>query len=149
MKFSTREDIAAPIDRVYSAASDFAAFEAQMRRRGIEIARTDATAYATAGARWQARFFWRSRPHDVVAELIEITEGQGYAIESTSGGVICISVMDLVALSQNRTRMLVSLELRPTTLSSRLLLHSLKLAKSNLDRKFKTRVTELAKRIEG
>ena len=86
---------------------------------------------------------------DARAELIEITEGQGYAIESTSGGVICISVMDLVALSQNRTRMLVSLELRPTTLSSRLLLHSLKLAKSNLDRKFKTRVNELAKRIEG
>lgn len=149
MKFSTREDIEAPIDMVYAAASDFATFEAQMLRRGIEIARDGAETGTTAGMRWRARFLWRKRPHDVEAELVEITQGQGYAIESKSGGVICMSVMDLVALSQTRTRMLVSLDLRPTTLSSRLLLQSLKLAKGNLDRRFKTRVTELARRIEG
>jgi hypothetical protein len=38
----------------------------------------------------------------------------------------------------------VSLDLQPTTLSSRLLIQSLKFAKGNLTKRFKTRVFEFA-----
>lgn len=149
MKFSTREDIEAPIGKVFEAMTDFRAFERQMQGRGIDIARTQDDAAHAVGLGWKARFAWRGRPHDVAARLVEILDGEGYAIESTSGGVVCLCVVDLVALSLARTRMLISLDLRATTLSSRLLLQSLKLAKGRLDARFKSRVAEVARRIEA
>ena len=144
MKFSTREDIEAPIDNVFKAVSDFDAFERRMLRRGVDITRDEATALDQVGARWKAKFSWRGRLHDVDAELVTLDPGEGYAIESMSSGVECMSTVDLVALSKARTRMFVSIDLKPTTLSSRLLVQSLRLAKGNLSRRFKARVQEFA-----
>ena len=56
--------------------------------------------------------------------------------------------MELLALSRNRTRLSVTIDLTPKSLSARLLLQSLKLAKNNLTRKFKLRVSEFAEVIE-
>lgn len=146
MKFSTREDIDAPIDRVYASVSDFAGIERLIRRRGVAIEREGS---GGTGTRWRAHFSWRKRPYDVEAEVVDVDEGQGYAIESRAGGVTGLTVVDLVALSQTRTRLLVSLELKPSTLSSRLLLQSLKLAKGRLSARFAERVAEFARRIES
>ncbi|MEO1026387.1 MAG: SRPBCC family protein, partial [Pseudomonadota bacterium] len=63
------------------------------------------------------------------------------------GGLECMGVVDLVALSKARTRMLVSLDLKPTTLSSRLMVQSLRLAKGSLNRRFKARVAQFASGI--
>lgn len=60
-----------------------------------------------------------------------------------------MTVVDLVALSRTRTRLFVSMELRPTTLSARLLLQSLRLAKGRLTGRLKTRMAEFGQRIEA
>ena len=149
MKFSTREDIEAPVDTVYRAITDFDGFERQMLRRGIDVTRDEACPVGEAGSRWQVRFDWRGRPRDVMAELVSIEPGEGYAIESHSGGVICLGVVDLVQLSKTRTRLFVSLDFRPTTLSARLLIQSLKLTKGSLTRRFKARIAEFSAGIAG
>ena len=124
MKFSAREDIDAPIESVFEAVSDFDAFE----RRKVA---------------------WRGRVYDVDAELVALEPGEGYTIESRSNGIESSGVVELVALSKTRTRMFVSIDLRPVTLSARLLVQSLRLAKGNLSRRFKTRVHEFAKGLTG
>ncbi len=144
MKFSTREDVDAPIDTVFEAVSDFDAFERRMLRRGVDITRDEAVPPDRVGARWKASFSWRDRLFDVDAELVELTNGESYVIESKANGVDCLGMVELVALSKTRTRMFVSLDLRPTTLSARLLIQSLRLAKSNLTRRFKARVRDFA-----
>ena len=149
MKFSSREDIEAPIGTVYDTVTDFDRFERQLLRRGVEIARDESLEPTDIGAKWQAKFAWRGRSHLVDAEMIAVEPDTGYSIESRSGGVICLGVVDLVALSTTRTRLFASLDLRPTTLSSRLFIQSMKLAKSTLNKKFKARVAEFASRIEG
>ena len=149
MKLSTREDIEAPLDAVFSAVTDFDTFERQLLRRGVDVTRDDQLPAYKPGARWKARFDWRGRTQDLEAELISIEPEQGYAIESKSSGVVCMSVVDLVALSKARTRLFVSLDLRPTTLSSRLFIHSLKLAKGGLARRFKTRVADFAAGVQA
>lgn len=147
MKLSTREDIEAPIETVYQAVTDFDGFERQMLRRGIGVTRDETRPSDLPGARWTATFPWHGKSHDLEAELVAIDANQGYAIESKSGGVICIGVVDLVALSRARTRLFVSLDLKPTTLSSRLFVQSLRLAKGSLSKRFKTRVSEFAASI--
>ena len=147
MKLSTREDIDAPIPTVFSAVTDFDGFERQLLRRGVDVTRDESCPPDALGARWRASFDWRGRTQNLDAELISIEPDQGYAIESRASGVVCMSVVDLVALSKNRTRLFVSLDLRPTTLSSRLFVHSLKLAKGSLGRKFKARVADFASGI--
>lgn len=144
MKFSTREDVDAPIAEVYQAVSDFDAFERQLLRRGINVARDDSCEATEPGARWEARLTWRDRPIDVEATLVSVDPGTGYALESHGNGVVCMAVVDLVALSKSRTRMFVSLDLKPTTLASRIFLQTLKLTKGSLTQRFKRRVSDFA-----
>ena len=144
MKFSAREDVDVPIESVFGAVSDFDAFERRMLRRGVDIARDDSVPVDHAGARWKANFNWRGRAYDVDAELVSLTPGEGYVIESRANGVECLASVELVALSRQRTRMFVSVDLKPTTLSARLLVQSMRLAKGKLSRRFKARVGAFA-----
>ena len=148
MKLSTREDINAPIGEVYRAVTNFAQFERQLERRGVSILRHDPADGGALGRRWSAKAEWRGRAHDIEAELVKLEEGRGYSVESRSGGVIAMTVVDLVALSKTRTRLLLSIDLRPTGLSSRLIIQSLKLAKSRLEGRLKTRLEEFARKTE-
>lgn len=149
MKFSAREDIDAPIAEVFEAVSDFDAFERRMLRRGVDITRDEDIPIDQIGACWKAQFSWRGRVYDVDAELVTLTPCQGYTIVSQSSGVECLASVELVALSKSRTRLFVALDLKPQTLSARLLLQSLKLAKGNLSRRFKARVSEFAQGLSG
>lgn len=149
MKLSTREDIEAPIETVHAAVTDFAAIERQLKKRGVDIGHDPATPLAGVGRRWQARASWRGREYRIVSELVSIDEARGYAIMSTTGGVECRTVVELIAQSKTRTRILVSLDLRPTTLSSRLLIQSLRLAKGRLSHRLESRVSDFARRVEN
>jgi hypothetical protein len=149
MKLSTREDIEAPIETVFAALSDFAAIERQLRARGFSVEPNPAGPEAGVGRKWHALASWRGRMHGVDAELVSLEAGRGYSVVSTSGGVVATTEVDLVALSKSRTRMLLSVDLRPTTLSSRLLVQSLKLAKGRLSVRLNARAGEFARRIEG
>lgn len=143
MKLSTREDIEAPIDAVYAAVTDFDAFERGLMKRGIDVVR-ESEAPVGVGTVWHATPSYRGRPYEVTATLMALEPGQGFTIESHASGLICLAVVDLVALSKSRTRMFAALDLRPTTMSSRVMLHSLKLAKGGLTRRFKERVSGFA-----
>ena len=68
--------------------------------------------------------------------------------ETIASDIHGMSTIELVALSLNRTRISIEIDLTPQGLSARLLLQSLKLAKSNLSRKFKLRVAEFAEDVE-
>ena len=117
MKLSTREDIEAPIGVVFDAVSDFDGIERRLQARGIRVARDPDAPSEGPGRRWTADVSWRGRGHHIVAELAEVLEGRGYTVESASGGVVCHSVVDLVALSKTRTRRPWS-ESTQTTVSS-------------------------------
>jgi hypothetical protein len=147
MKFSTREDIEAPIGFVFAQLSDFDAYERRALRQGAEVSRRTGGA-AVVGTIWDIAFEFRGRQRKVVAELVKLDAPSVMVIESTSGGLDIATEVDLIALSQSRTRVMVSVELRAKTLTARLLLQSLKLAKSRTDKRFKARVLDYAEDIE-
>ena len=144
MKFSAREDIEAPIDQVFARVTDFAAFERQMLRRGAEVRRVDAGQPVTVGSAWDVAFTFRSRERRMRATVTRMDAPGDLVVAIAANGLDGVTTVELVALSPQRTRLAVTIDLSARSLSARLLLQSLKLAKSNLSNRFKKRVSEFA-----
>ena len=149
MRFSTREDIEAPIEHVFGAVTDFDGFERQALRRGAEVQRHDTYGKPGVGSEWQLKFTFRGKKRDVNARMTEFEAPNGFRAETGSGGIEGLVSMDLVALSPRRTRMQMSIDLTPKSLSARLLVQSLKFAKGNLNKKFSNRVWQFAQDVEN
>jgi len=148
MQFSSKEDIDAPIEEVFAAISDFDAFERSAIRRGIDVARVDEAAPVAPGMAWDAAFQLRGKSRDLHLVLSKMTAPEEMQIDSESSGLSGIMTVELVALSPRRTRLAIVLNLSPKTLSARLFLQSLKLAKTSLTKRFKVKVADFAKSIE-
>ncbi len=148
MKFSSKEDIEAPIAFVFDAITDFDALERQALRRGADVQRTDKLDKTGAGMSWKASFPFRGKDRKAVAKLVSYDAPNGVGFVSETGGLHGSVKVDLVQLSPRRTRISVELDLNPNSMSARLLLQSLRLAKTNLMRRFKKRVGFFADDIE-
>lgn len=148
MQFSSKEDIEAPIDRVFAMLSEFESFERSATRRGIEVIRTDQHSAPVVGYAWNARFKMRGKMRDLSLVLVSYDPPTLMRFESDSQGLGGVMTLDLMALSPRRTRMTVSLDMNPKTLAARLLVQSLKLAKGNLSKRFNVKVANYAKKME-
>ena len=149
MKLSTREDIAAPIDVVFAELSDFDGFERAALRRGAEVMRTDGGNTVDVGMTWRAQFPFRNRERVAELELVEFDRPNGMKVQSKVTGVEAEIIVDLVALSRARTRMAMSVDMKPKSIPARLMIQSMKLAKSNLTKRFQKRVADYAAVIEN
>jgi hypothetical protein len=147
MKFSTRDDIEAPLDFVFAQASDFANFERQALRRGADLRRVDRLAKVGAGATWDASFVFRGRERQVRAMITDLDPARGYSVSLVSAGLDGETRVELVPLTPNRTRLSVELEIRPKTLAARLMVQSMKLTKSSLQKRLSQRVSSIAEDI--
>ncbi len=148
MEFQSREDIAAPIETVFAAVTDFPAFERQVLRRGAEVRRLDSLPRPGAGLKWAATFQFRGRDRNIQIEITEYDPPHALRLGGESQGLGFAVAVDLMALSRNHTRMNVAAVIEPLSFTAKLLVQSLKLARGNLNRRFETRVTEFAREIE-
>ncbi|SLN47663.1 Polyketide cyclase / dehydrase and lipid transport [Aquimixticola soesokkakensis] len=148
MKFSTRQDIEAPIDYVFGQITDFSAFERQALRRGIRVKRKQDTLVAAVGLAWSIRASFRGAVREVETEVATYDPPNAFSLTFHSAGLSGVLEVDVVALSRTSTRVTVGLDVRPQTLSARLLLQSVKLAKSSVQKRFDTRISDLAATVE-
>ena len=148
MDFSTRYDVEAPIEFVWTQAANFTVLERQALRRGADVERKDNLATPGVGAEWDIRFQFRSKDREVNAKITTFDAPNRYTVISTSGSIDGVCVVDLVALSPKRTRLTVTLDLTAKSLGSRLMLQSLKMAKSGLNKRFEDRVASMASDIQ-
>lgn len=148
MKFSSKEDIEAPVETVFDMLSDFEFFERAAIRRGAEVERETAFDPPRIGASWMVRFQLRGRSRVVRVVLVEYDGPNGMRFDGHGQGIDGYLTVELLALSPSRTRMAVAMNLAPKSLSARLMVQSLKLAKSSLTKRFKLRVAEFARQLE-
>lgn len=148
MIFSTREDIEAPIDFVFAQVSDFAGLERSILRRGGEVQRTVDRTPPAVGMAWSGAFDYRGKTRQMALELVAYEPPSSMRFDATSASLDSDLVLDLVALSRGRTRLALSAELKPRNLSARLMVQSLKLARTNVTRRFEMRVAAFARDME-
>lgn len=149
MFLSAKEDIEAPIDHVFALMTDFDPIERAALRRGIDVQRCDTLTEPGAGMEWQVEFEYRGKMRSMVLTLQEFDSPQSVTFEGVSQGLTGSVSVDLVAMSKTRTRMSVDLELEAKTLSARLVLQSLKLARTKINNAFHLRVANYATDLEG
>ncbi|KMW58694.1 hypothetical protein AIOL_003673 [Candidatus Rhodobacter oscarellae] len=148
MRFSTKEDIEAPIEHVFASVTDFDGFERQALRRGAEVQRHDAYGKPGIGSEWNLKFKFRGRMREVYARMTEFEAPNGFVTATEAGGLEGDVALELVALSPRRTRMQVSVDLKARTLAGRLLVQSLKFARGNLNKRFANRTWQFAQDVE-
>ncbi len=148
MRFTTKQDIEAPVAFVFKALSDFDIWERAAMRRGAEVERTDALTHAGVGMAWKSRFAYRGRPRMIDLQLVTFDAPTQLAFTGQSLAVEGSANLDMMEMSARRTRIHVVAEVTPRTLSARLFLQSLRLARARIDRKFEQRVAQLAADIE-
>jgi len=144
MKFSTKEDIEAPIDVVFEMLCDFEMFERGAMRRSAEVQWTDIKTVRGVGMMWRAMFNLRGKRRQVDIEMVTLDQPHEMVLECKSPGLFTTMTAELVALSKTRTRVMVVFDIKPLNL----LVQSIKLAKASMTEKYKLRVVEFAKSME-
>ena len=98
MEFSSKEDINAPIDRVFAILSDVDAVERQALRRGVTIRRTTDHRLPDVGMGWKAEFRFRGRKRTTQIEITRFDRPEVMAFSSATGGLQTAFDVELVAL---------------------------------------------------
>ncbi len=148
MEFNSQEDIEAPVDFIWGKMTDTAFFERAALRRGADLTRTDGGTGFGLGAKWHVGFSFRGKYRELDVEVIEIEPPDMMVVELVSKNIHSATRVELVPLSKTRTRLTTKADIKAKTLSARLLLQSLRLAKGTVQRRAKTRSTELVRRLE-
>ncbi|MDQ2066820.1 SRPBCC family protein [Xinfangfangia sp. CPCC 101601] len=148
MKFTTRQDVEAPLQAVYDWLTDYEQFERMVMRRGAEIERTDRLSAPGPGMGWRLRFAYRGKPRKLLVRLIGADPSGAMQFELDSPSVAGEARIELLALSPRRTRLTIQSELRPKTLPARLFFQSLRLAKGRVQKKLDQSSGKLAGLIE-
>ncbi len=148
MKFLAKSDIDAPIDAVFEEVSDFETFERVVLSRGATVTRTDTLPAPGPGMAWKTEFEFRGRQRAAEVTLTEYEPPRHLTFEAQSDGLRAASRVELVALSPRSTRMKLHIEIGAQTMSGKLIVQSLKLAKGNLSKRLDNRVAQYAAQIE-
>lgn len=148
MQLTTREDIAAPIEAVFANIADFGWFERAAMRRGAEIVRTDTLQAPDVGMSWHAEFEYRGRERKADIDLTQYDPPEGMTLVMRAAGLDVEAVIELVAMSRTRTRMNITMEATPRTIPARLMIQSAKLAKTNIQNRYRRRIAEFCADLE-
>ncbi len=148
MELTSKEDVDAPLAEVFAAISDFASFERSAIRRGVEVQRLSDDPTPQVGMAWDVRADFRGKPRELRLELSNYEPTTLIALKGESNSLSGRGQIELLALSPRRTRLSVKVKIEAKTLSGRLLLQSLKLARSKVNKRFKHRVAEFASLTE-
>lgn len=148
MQFTVQEDIQAPINAVFEMVADFERFERMAMRRGIEVRRLSGHMGVVPGTKWQTDFTLRGKPRHVEITMAHSDPPAQMRFEAIGKGVGGVTEVDLLALSQRRTRLSVDVTLTAKSLPARLFLQSLRLGKSRFRARFQSRLTEFAREME-
>lgn len=148
MQLTAKEDVEAPLDRVFAELSDFDGIERQALRRGIDVQRTSEGTVRGDGRTWRMNFDFRGKMRDATIALSKFVASEQMVFDTVTGGLEIQLTVDVVALSRTRTRVSIQAVLAPQSLSARLLVQSLKIARGGVEKRFRRRMALMAKELE-
>lgn len=132
MKFKVSEDVDAPQAMVWQGFTDFSGLETDARNRGATLVRVGNWTETNQNVEWRGEVTVRGKSRPIAAKVTQFSPQERCVIESRVGGMKCYQEMIFVPLSPEITRVALTLELSADTLTARLLLQTLKLARGRV-----------------
>ncbi|GAB5447833.1 SRPBCC family protein [Gymnodinialimonas sp.] len=132
MKFKVSEDVDAPADITWARFTDFSGIEAEVTGRGADLSRVGNWVEAAEGCGWRGSVKVRGRVRPVTSEISALNAPERCEITTVIGGMEAIYEMTFLALRDDMTRVQVVMDLSANTLSARLALQTLKLARGRV-----------------
>lgn len=148
MELTGREDVDVPIAQAFDMLTDVEVYERSALRRGAEVTRIDSLARPGVGAKWEIAFQFRGKARELDLEITGFDAPNEVEMKATLQGLETDIKIELVALSRTRTRIQFWSGMRANSLSARLLLQSLKLARSSMNKRMAKRMATLRDDLE-
>lgn len=141
MKIEYHEDLGVPAAFVFRWLTDVGRHERAAQARGISVRRIDSGREAGPGAAWEIGFDYRGRQREARAEITAWNPPEKLRIDARSAGLDLHVVVNVVALSSALTRVHVSLNLVASTITAKLLVQSIKLARGSVTDRLRRRLS--------
>lgn len=149
MKFKVSEDVDAPQDLVWRQFTDFSGFEDEARGRGARVTRVGNWTQAAEGVEWRGEVTVRGKARAIASRVTQMVPDELCVIESRIGGMECRHEMQFIPLSAEVTRVALVLELSANTLTARLLLQTMKLARGKVLQRLQGMIARQGNAIEA
>jgi Polyketide cyclase / dehydrase and lipid transport len=147
MKLTAKTDIEAPASMVYASLIDHDWWEREVTRRGVEVERPAGSPASGVGAAWRLTVPFRGKVRKLLVRVEEMTPEARLVFAVDGQTVEGSSLIEVLPMSPRRTRLRLSLEVKPKTLSARLFLNTLRLAKGKVQARLEKRVEQLGAQI--
>src|SRR3989338_1362054 len=108
MKFSTKQDIEAPLVFVHQTLTDFGMWERAAMRRWAEVNRTDTLRQPAAGMAWASKFNYRGKERNIAVTLTEWDAPLHLAFAGHATTIEALARIELLEMSAKRTRLLIN-----------------------------------------
>ena len=118
MKFSSHEDIKALAQAVFAALSDHEQFQRVMQQRGVAMRRVDDRPDLGPGMAWEIDFKFRGRARKLRCLVTEVQGPERLCLSNESDGLTGNVAISVLSLARQRSRVLVSVEMKPKNLSA-------------------------------
>lgn len=132
MKFKVSEDVDAPQEMVWARFTDFLGFEEDARGRGAILNRVGNWTQTVQGVEWRGEVTVRGKSRPITAKVTQLVPQELCIVDSRIGGMNCHQEIIFVPLSTTVTRVALMLDLSADTLTARLLLQTMKLARGRV-----------------
>lgn len=150
MQFSATHDLKLAQADLFKRLSDFEYFEKLANEKGLNLECTTGNSGSPAvGMTWRAKFKLAGKERQVSTTLVEMASPDKMQFEFSSPNINGRSTVTLEPLSQTQTRLCVDIDLEPQTLSARLFVQSLKLARAQANNRFQGRISRFASFLEN
>lgn len=148
MKLTAKTDIEVPAAFAFGTLVDHPSWEREALRAGAEVERPPGTPASGTGAAWRVRGQFRGKHRNVLLTIIELVENQRVVLSLDGPSIEGTARFEVMVLSPRRSRLRIDVEIKPKTLSARLFINTMRLAKGRVQAKFESRLGQMGGRIK-
>ena len=117
---------------VWARFTDFSGFEEDARGRSAILNRVGNWTQTVQGVEWRGEVTVRGKSRPITAKVTQLVPQELCIVDSRIGGMNCHQEIIFVPLSTTVTRVALMLDLSADTLTARLLLQTMKLARGRV-----------------
>ena len=148
MKLKITQAAETSAETVFQAFLRFERYEQALAQYNVHLTRSHGWTKPALGVTWSGKAEIKGKPRRITAELVHLETDRGITLHARVGGLRLETDFDLVPLGRDLTRVNMTIDLKPDTLTARLAVQGLKLKRAKVLQSIQARLNKEVKWIE-